>query len=67
MTNLGKCAVSLVREAERLNGDLVDSFCDSTVKEYYKSALLKDRIYKVAFVLLCLPFWLLLLFLQLVI
>ncbi|KAL1201644.1 Separase [Cardamine amara subsp. amara] len=48
VTNLGKCALSLVREAEHFNGDLVNSFCDSTVKEYYKSALLKDRIYKFA-------------------
>ncbi|CAE6181743.1 unnamed protein product [Arabidopsis arenosa] len=48
VTNLGKCAVSLVREAERFDGDLVMSFCDLTVKEHYKSAFSKDRIYKFA-------------------
>lgn len=47
VTNMGKCAISLVKEAERFNGDLVLSFCDLTVKEHYKSALSKDRIYKV--------------------
>ncbi|CAB79252.1 putative protein [Arabidopsis thaliana] len=46
VTSMGKCAVSLVREAERFNGDLVISFCDLTVKEHYKSALSKDRVYK---------------------
>jgi len=49
--SMGKCAVSLVREAERFNGDLVISFCDLTVKEHYKSALSKDRVYKVTLVL----------------
>ncbi|KAL9818505.1 Separase [Arabidopsis thaliana] len=48
VTSMGKCAVSLVREAERFNGDLVISFCDLTVKEHYKSALSKDRVYKFA-------------------
>ncbi|XP_020873224.1 separase isoform X2 [Arabidopsis lyrata subsp. lyrata] len=48
VTNLGKCSVSLVREAERFDGDLVISFCDLTVKEHYKSAFSKDRIYKFA-------------------
>jgi len=51
VTSMGKCAVSLVREAERFNGDLVISFCDLTVKEHYKSALSKDRVYKVTLVL----------------
>lgn len=64
VTNLGKCAISLVREAERFDGDFVLSFCDSTVKEHYKSALSKDRIYKVTLVLKCLTF-LMLLFLHL--
>ncbi|CAN8325640.1 unnamed protein product [Cochlearia groenlandica] len=48
VTNLGKCALSLVRGAERFDGELVLSFCDSTVKEHYKFALSKDRIYKFA-------------------
>ncbi|XP_024005725.1 separase isoform X2 [Eutrema salsugineum] len=48
VTNLGKCALSLVKEAERFDGDFVRSFCDSTVKEHYKFALSKDRIYKFA-------------------
>lgn len=51
MTNLGKCAITLVREAERFDEDLVLSFCDSTAKEHYQSALSKDRIYKVTLVL----------------
>lgn len=51
VTNLGKCSVSLVREAERFDGDLVISFCDLTVKEHYKSAFSKDRIYKVTLAL----------------
>ncbi|KAL0890878.1 hypothetical protein Bca101_014861 [Brassica carinata] len=46
VTNLGKCALSLVREAERFDGDLVRSFCDATVKEHYKFALSKDRVFK---------------------
>uniref|UniRef100_A0A1J3F8L7 separase n=1 Tax=Noccaea caerulescens TaxID=107243 RepID=A0A1J3F8L7_NOCCA len=46
VTNLSKCVLSLVREAERFDGDLVLSFCDSTVKEHYRSALSKDRLYK---------------------
>lgn len=49
--NLGKCVLSLVREADRFDGDLVLSFCDSTVKEHYRSALSKDRLYKVTLVL----------------
>ncbi|KAG2240437.1 hypothetical protein Bca52824_090755 [Brassica carinata] len=48
VTNLGKCAVSLVREAERFDVDFVCSFCDSTVKEHYDFALSKDRIFKFA-------------------
>ncbi|VVB12005.1 unnamed protein product, partial [Arabis nemorensis] len=48
VANLGKCAISLVKEAERFDGDFVLSFCDSTVKEHYESALSKDRIYKFA-------------------
>ncbi|CAN6914161.1 unnamed protein product [Brassica oleracea] len=48
VTNLGKCALSLVREAARFDGGLVRSFCDATVKEHYKFALSKDRIYKFA-------------------
>lgn len=51
VTNLGKCALSLVREAERFDGILVRSFCDATVKEHYKFALSKDRIFKVGFFL----------------
>ncbi|KAF3592824.1 hypothetical protein DY000_02027105 [Brassica cretica] len=46
VTNLGKCALSLVREAERFDGILVRSFCDAIVKEHYKFALSKDRIFK---------------------
>ncbi|CAA7060137.1 unnamed protein product [Microthlaspi erraticum] len=46
VTNLCKCVLSLVREAERFDGGLVISFCDATVKEHYKSALSKDRLYK---------------------
>lgn len=49
--NLDKCVLSLVREAERFDGDLVLSFCDSTVKEHYRSALSKDRLYKVTLAL----------------
>ncbi|XP_010448796.1 PREDICTED: separase isoform X2 [Camelina sativa] len=48
VANMGKCAVSLVKEAEHFDEDLVLSFCDLTVKEHYKSALSKDRIYKFA-------------------
>lgn len=47
VTNLGKCALSLVRDAERFDGGLVRSFCDATLKEHYKFALAKDRIFKV--------------------
>ena len=60
VTNLGKCALSLVREAARFDGGLVRSFCDATVKEHYKFALSKDRIYKVGFFLCCLSLLLLL-------
>ncbi|CAH2078208.1 unnamed protein product [Thlaspi arvense] len=51
LTNLGKCALSLVREAERFDGELVRSFCDSTVKEHFKFAFSKDEIYTVLSVL----------------
>lgn len=49
MTNLGRCALSLVREAERFDGDLVCSFCDATVTEHYKLQLSRDRVFKVWF------------------
>ncbi|EOA19088.1 hypothetical protein CARUB_v10007755mg [Capsella rubella] len=48
VANMGKCAISLVKEAERFNEDLVLSFCELTVKEHNKSALSKDWIYKFA-------------------
>ncbi|XP_048596928.1 separase-like isoform X3 [Brassica napus] len=48
VTNLGKCAVSLVREAERFDLDFVRSFCDTTVKEHYDFAVSKDRVFKFA-------------------
>ena len=51
VTNLGKCVVSLVREAERFDLDFVRSFCNTTVKEHYDFAVSKDRIFKVTFVL----------------
>ncbi|RID78478.1 hypothetical protein BRARA_A01307 [Brassica rapa] len=48
VTNLGKCAVSLVREAERFDLDFVRSFCDTTVKEHYDFKVSKDRVFKFA-------------------
>lgn len=51
VTNLVKCAASLVREAEGFDVDFVRSFCDTTVKEHYGFALSKDRVFKVSFFL----------------
>ncbi|CAH8360120.1 unnamed protein product [Eruca vesicaria subsp. sativa] len=48
VTNLGKCAVSLVREAEGFDLGFVCSFCDTAVKEHYGFALSKDRVFKFA-------------------
>ncbi|CAN7071285.1 unnamed protein product [Brassica oleracea var. botrytis] len=48
LTNLGKCAVSLVREAERFDLEFLCSFCNTTVEEHYDVAVSKDRIFKFA-------------------
>ncbi|XP_010540470.1 PREDICTED: separase isoform X2 [Tarenaya hassleriana] len=45
-TNLGRCTISLFREVERFDENLVHSFCGLSIKEYFKSPLLKDRAYK---------------------
>ncbi|CAH2071302.1 unnamed protein product [Thlaspi arvense] len=45
-SDMGKCALSIIREAERFDKGFVQSFCNSTLKEYYKSPLPKCHFYK---------------------
>ncbi|ESQ38299.1 hypothetical protein EUTSA_v10029518mg, partial [Eutrema salsugineum] len=46
LSDLGKCALSIIKEAERFDEDFVHSFCISTLEEYSASPLPKCHFYK---------------------
>ncbi|KAG7546345.1 hypothetical protein ISN44_As12g017190 [Arabidopsis suecica] len=46
LSDMGECALSVIREAERFNESFVHSFCISTLEKYSVSPLPKCHLYK---------------------
>ncbi|KFK31931.1 hypothetical protein AALP_AA6G177700 [Arabis alpina] len=46
MTDMGECALSIIRDAKRFDEGLVHSFCISTLEKYYLPPLPKCHFYK---------------------
>jgi len=58
LSDMGECALSVIREAERFDEAFVHSFCISTLEEYSVSPLPKCHFYKVTFPILHVLLWL---------